>query len=204
MKKIFLYICMLCAALPMAAQTPDAQTVLDRTVEAFEKASGIDIRFRLEVAGDEQPGRIRLKDDKFLLEAGGVTTWFDGTTQWTYLPDADEVNISCPTPAELQAMNPYAWLSLYKQGYQAKLQNKADKNTIGVQLTATKRSQEIMYILLSLDARTYQPRKVTFKLWEGERMQIDIDSYRQGEQYADGMFRFDKKQYPTAEEIDLR
>ena len=62
-----------------------------------------------------------MKGDKFLLETEGVTTWFDGRTQWSYLASSDEVNVSEPTLEELQSINPYSWLSLYKQDYKLKV-----------------------------------------------------------------------------------
>lgn len=62
-----------------------------------------------------------LEGDKFTFRGDGVTTWFDGHTQWSYLSSADEVNVSEPTPEELQSINPYALLSLYEQGYKLKL-----------------------------------------------------------------------------------
>ena len=91
-----------------------------------------------------------MKGEKFLLDADGVKTWFDGRTQWSYLTNSDEVNISEPTPEELQSINPYALLSIYKQGYHMKL-GKADtyggKPAYEVILTASNRKQDLCYYL---------------------------------------------------------
>ena len=61
-----------------------------------------------------------LKGNRFYLNSGGIQSWFDGTTQWSYLESSEEVNVSNPTPDELQTINPYALLSIYKSGYNYK------------------------------------------------------------------------------------
>ena len=112
---------MLFLTIPMVAQQPDARDILDRAAEAFRREGEVKITFSVRAPEGNTNGSIRLKGDKFLLETEGVTTWFDGRTQWSYLASSDEVNVSEPTPEELQSINPYSWLSLYKQDYKQKV-----------------------------------------------------------------------------------
>lgn len=204
MKKILLYIIgVLACALPAVAQQPDARTILDRTAEAFRKSGGVRMTFTVRASGGTSTGTIRLKGDRFLLEAEGMTTWFNGHTQWSYLASADEVNISEPTAEELQTINPYALLSIYKQGYQLTLE-KADASQYGVRLTATDRRRELQSVVVYVTKDSYCPVRVSTTQRGGETAVISIDSYRSGENYSDALFVFDKKKYPTAELIDLR
>lgn len=46
-----------------------------------------------------------MKGNKFKIEIPDAITWFDGTTQWVYIKDTDEVNITNPTGDELQAIS---------------------------------------------------------------------------------------------------
>ena len=74
-----------------------------------------------------------------------MKTWFDGHTQWSYVASADEVNVSEPTQEELQTLNPYAWLSLYKQGYRLKLSSvggKQDKSVYYITMTAADKRKD--------------------------------------------------------------
>ena len=152
-------------------------------------------------------GVIRLKGEKFLLDADGVKTWFDGRTQWSYLTNSDEVNISEPTPEELQSINPYALLSVYKQGYHIKL-GKADtyggKPAYEVILTASNRKQDLQCVIIYVTKDTLQPLCISMTQKGGNSVAIRITSYKTGESYNDNLFTFDKKAYPTAEVIDLR
>ena len=211
MKNVLLIcICLFGLALPLSAQKLDAQDILDRTATAFRQAGGIQADFTVQtyaksILQGSSTGVIRLKGEKFLLDADGVKTWFDGRTQWSYLTNSDEVNISEPTPEELQSINPYALLSIYKQGYHMKL-GKAygGKPAYEVILTASNRKQDLQCVIIYVTKDTLQPLCISMTQKGGNSVAIRITSYKTGESYNDNLFTFDKKVYPTAEVIDLR
>lgn len=201
------YICVFCFALPMWAQQPDAKSILDRTSQNFRNAGGVKAIFTVRASDGTTAGTIRLKGDKFLLEADGMTTWFDGRTQWSYLASSDEVNVSEPTPEELQSINPYAFLSLYKHGYKeklAKMDNSQDSSLYKVVLTVTDRKQDLQCIIFYIAKDSFRPVRVSMAQRGGETVVIIINSYQTGQTYPDSLFVFDKKAYPKAEVIDLR
>lgn len=207
LNRLLFYIGLLLFALPIAAQQPDAKAILDRTAAAFQKAGSVRIAFTFQAAEGSSTGTIRLKGNKFLLETGEGTTWFDGRTQWSYLASSDEVNISEPTPEELQSINPYSLLSLYKQGYGLKLE-KADapqlKSCHKVVLTAQDRKRDLQCVILYVTKDTYRPTRVSMARRGGDTATLFVDAYKTGEVYPDSLFVFDKKAHPTAELIDLR
>lgn len=207
-KSLLFALGMLCLVLPVVAQQPDARDILDRAADAFRKESGVKIAFSVRSPEGNSNGSIRLKGDKSLLETEGVTTWFDGRTQWTYLASGDEVNISEPTPEELQGINPYAWLSLYDKGYKlkvAKIGNASDNTTYKVVMTATERSQDIQCIILYIEKGSFRPLKLSMvQRGSKDAVMVFINSCQTGKNYADSLFVFDKKAYPTAEIVDLR
>lgn len=200
-------ICVFCFALPISAQQPDAKEILDRTAENFRNAGGVKATFTIRTSGGTSTGTIRLKGDKFLLEADGATTWFDGHTQWSYLASSEEVNISEPTSEELQSINPYALLSLYKHGYKeklGKLENSQDNSLYKVVMTATNRKQDLQCIIMYIAKDSFRPVRVSMAQRGGETVVIIINTYQTGQSYPDSLFVFDKKAYPNAEVIDLR
>lgn len=204
---VLIYICVCCFALPMSAQLTDAKEILDRTAENFRNAGGVKATFTIRTSDGTSNGTIRLKGEKFLLEADGTTTWFDGRTQWSYIASSDEVNVSEPTPEELQSINPYAFLSLYKHGYKEKLgkiDNSQDDSLYKVVLTATDRKQDLQCIIFYIAKDSFRPVRVSMAQRGGETVVIIINSYQSGQSYPDSLFVFDKKAYPKAEIIDLR
>ena len=129
-----------------------------------------------------------------------ATVWFDGKTQWTYMKNNDEVNISNPTEAQLQAINPYNFINLYKKGYNYTL-NKSGNDFV-VHLTATNANAKIKEMFISINKNSYNPTQV--KLLQGKKWTIfDITDLKK-QAVADSQFRFNSKDFPSAEVIDLR
>ena len=100
MKKIFLLVLLMGVALcqAVAQQDAKAESILSKMADSYRKAGGISLTF-----GGTQQGKLLLKGNKFCLESGGIKTWFDGKTQWSYVEQNEEVNVSSPTPEEIQS-----------------------------------------------------------------------------------------------------
>ena len=134
-----------------------------------------------------------------------MTTWFDGHTQWTYLPESDEVNISVPTDEEMQTLNPYAWLSLYDRGYDVKLLPAESSAQYKVEMVARSTEAQVSRVVLWLERSGLQPVKFALTLSGSvEPTVITVRDYRTEQAYPDALFTFDPREYPTAEVIDLR
>ena len=208
MKKLYGWIgllWMLGWLMPACAQDGGARDILRRAADAFRRSGGVSASFSVRSPEGNSTGTIRLKGEKFVLEAGGMTTWFDGHTQWTYLPESDEVNISEPTDEELQTLNPYAWLSLYDRGYDLKLLPADASDIYKVEMVARSPEAQVSRLVLWLDKSSLQPVKFSLTLAGNmEPTLITVRDYRTRQAYADAMFVFAPDDYPTAEVIDLR
>ena len=205
----------LALALPVSAsanEKKEAKKVLEQTAEAFRQSGGIHATFTVQTyvksrLQNSSTGSIQLKGDKFLLDANGVKTWFDGRTQWSYVAGNDEVNVANPTPEELQSINPYAFLSLYKKGYELKMGGKSSyggKPVYEVILTAQNRKSDLQCIILYVTKDKLEPLCVSMAQRGGGSVAIRINTYQSGLSYSDNMFVFNKKDYPSAEIVDLR
>lgn len=194
----------LALAMPVVAQN-SARDILQRAAETFRRSGGVSASFAIHSPEGNSTGFIRLKGEKFVLEAGGMTTWFDGHTQWTYLPESDEVNISIPTDEELQTLNPYAWLSLYDRGYDVKLLPAESAGQYKIEMVARSTEAQVSRVVLWLERSALQPVKFALTLSGSvEPTVITVRDYRTRLAYTDALFVFDPREYPTAEVIDLR
>ena len=202
MKKIFLLVLLMGVALcqAVAQQDAKAESILSKMADSYRKADGISLTF-----GGTQQGKLFLKGNKFCLESGGIKTWFDGKTQWSYVEQNEEVNVSSPTPEEIQSVNPYALLTAYKKGFNYRyVGEKTRQGKRGHEIILTpKTSQDIKSITLNVKENS-SPVYIAIQLQNGEKQEFQISSYRTGVNLPDAVFRFDKSKYPEAEIIDLR
>ena len=182
-----------------AALTP--RQLLDKAAAVVGRKGGATAQFT--ITADKQgtiSGTIAIKGNKFYAQTSQTSTWYDGKTQWTYVADTDEVNITKPTKAQQTQLNPYTFLSLYKKGYN--LTARKVKGMHEVRLAAQNARQPIQEAFITLNPTTYQPTMVRMKQ-QGKWLTITIRNFKAANQ-ADATFVFPAKKYPTAEVIDLR
>lgn len=197
MEKLRITIIMLLLAATCYGQT--AKEVLDKTAAAVSNKSGITCAFTLKGGQMNDSGTISIKGRKFTATTPDAIIWFDGKTQWTYMKKNDEVNVANPSEAEIQAINPYNFIYSYKNGYNYTMEKKG--GNFVVHLTATgKKSIQEMY--LTIGQKSYTPSQVRYKTAKGWTT-IDIRNFKAAN-LSDGMFRFNSKDFPHAEVIDLR
>jgi outer membrane lipoprotein-sorting protein len=211
MKKYILLLTTLLLTVAMSAET--ANNVLSKAVSAVEKSNGIEATFSLNATKNgnslgSSTGTIVLKGEKFRLQTSDATSWFDGKTQWSYQKKSDEVTVTTPTASELESINPYRLLSLYKSGYSSKLLSSVTtfkgRAVNAVQLTATDKKRNFTNIVIYIAKDTDLPLFIRVTLRDTTRNDITVTSCKTNTRPADSTFVFNKKSYPKAEVIDLR
>lgn len=176
-----------------------ARQVLDGMSAEYSKSAGTTIVF-----DGTLKGTIALKGDKFVLDCGGIKSWFDGETLWSYVEDNEEVNVSSPTAEEIQAINPYAMIGMYKNGFNytyAGTKNINGMRCEDVILTPEKK-QDIKKISIAVDSKKH-PVYVRLENSQGDTQEFKVKEYKT-QNLTDTFFRFNPKDYPNAEIIDLR
>jgi len=191
---------MVAALMSMGSFAQSAKAVLDKAAGTITAQSGVKANFKMTTANGSTSGTIAIKGKKFYATTPQAKVWFDGKTQWTYLKNNDEVNVSNPTEAQLQAINPYNFIHLYKRGYTYTM-NTAGTDYV-IHLVANSTDRKIKELFISVNKKTYQPKQA--KMLQGKKWTtFDINSIKK-ENIADSQFRFNAKDFPKAEVIDLR
>ena len=190
---------MLMLLLTVASYGQTAKQVLDKTAATVSDKTGASASFTIKGNNMNASGTIAIKGKKFHASTPQATIWFDGKTQWTYVKDNDEVNVSNPSDAELAAINPYNFIYMYKKGYTYTMTKKGGNFEVHLKATDKKGISE-MYILVN--QKSYIPSQIRLKQQKGW-ITIDIKNFKKAN-IADGTFRFNSKDFPSAEIIDLR
>lgn len=183
-----------------AQQAQQARATLDKVAKVIGHSGGASASFSLTNSTGTTSGTIAIKGNKFNARTAQAIVWYNGKTQWTYVKKNDEVNVSTPTQAQQQLMNPYAFINIYKTGYTASM--KTSGNTQQIHLVAQNKSRSIQELYISLDKKTYTPASVKMK--HGNKWStITIKNFSK-KNLPNSVFSFNSKDYPTAEIIDLR
>lgn len=200
MKKIApIVFALLIACISTVAQP--ARAILDKVAATVSNKGGVTAKFTISSSQyGNTSGTIAIKGSKFRTTTPGATVWFDGKTQWTYMKSNNEVNVNTPTEGELQAINPYNFINMYRSGFSYKMQTKGGSHII--HLTATSKQRQIQEMYITVSKSTYIPSKIRMR--QGSRWSdISISNFKKVS-LNDATFKFNPKDYPSAEIIDLR
>lgn len=199
MKRISIIFITLMLCNIMTGQT--AQNVLDKIAATISNKSGISANFKI-TNGQQMnfSGTISVKGKKFYATTAQADIWFDGKTQWTYMKSNKEVNISTPNESQLQAINPYNFINIYKNGFTYTM--KTSGSNYEIHLTATNNKRNIQEMYIYANKNTYVPSQI--KMRQGTKWNtITISNFKKAA-LNDNLFRFSHNKYPEAEIIDLR
>ena len=187
--------------LPLSGNAESAKSILDKAAATVSNPNGVQANFEMHSKqfGDTS-GSISIKGKKFHASTPQAIIWFDGKTQWTYMKQNDEVNVSNPSESELQAINPYNFINIYKKGF--KLSSKKVNNSYEVHLKATDKKRKIQEMYIIVDQNSYRPTHV--KMLQNGKWSVLLISGLKTTNLSDGLFQFDAKDFPQAEIIDLR
>lgn len=177
-----------------------AKKVLDKTAAVVGNKTGASANFSMSGKYGKASGTIAIKGRKFHARTGQAIVWFDGKTEWTYMKNTDEVNITTPTEAQQQAMNPYQFINIYKNGFNLGVKTIGSNYQVHLTAKDKKRSIQEMYILINKS--TYKPLQVKMRQANGWTT-INISQFK-ATNISDATFIFNAKNYPDAEIIDLR
>lgn len=199
MKKIqFLLIAFLLCCGVATAQT--ARQVLDKAAATVSNKGGVSARFSTNGSYGSTSGTIAVKGNKFHATTPLATVWFDGKTQWTYMKKNNEVNVNNPSGSSLQSLNPYHFVNLYRSGYSYTMKKSGGKYE--VHLTATNKNKAAQEMYIVVNATNFAPVQVRVKQKKGWGT-INISNLKKSN-LSDNVFRFNAKEFPSAEVIDLR
>lgn len=210
MKRLILTLTLLLPFLGVYSQkNKDAKYLLDNATALLQKEGGIKTSFYSStykggiMEGDTK-GVLYLKGEKFVLETNEMKTWYDGKYQWSLIFEMEEVNVSEPTEEELQEINPYQLLKLYKKGYSYSLSGNVKNGAIEVLLKAQDKSRNYQQIKVWINQTSYEPNLLEVMTKDNRIAKIQIKEFSKGIKLSDALFRFNNEDYPDADIIDLR
>lgn len=194
----------------LGAKGQSARNVLDATAKAIRQSGSTQVSFTATTFLGTTPqesmdGTMWLDGHRYRLESAGLSIWFDGKTQWSWLHSSEEVNITEPSETEQQQVNPYAFLDLYKNGYSLSLRKSTLRGlqTYEVRLRDEKGSLPIQEIYIDVTRENYTPLCVRVNQ-DGNWSRIALKSVQTHQQFPAAHFTFQPSEHPALEIVDLR
>lgn len=211
MNRTFLTAVACLCALVGAAQTDSdahAKAIADKAVAQLQRTPS-KIEFTTTyIAGNTgeknvSNGECAVSGKKSYVKFGGLETFFDGRTQWVFMPDNNEVSVSEPTLAEQREANPLLMVRDYAQTHRVGFdEDKADDCHLLCLYPTVAKRVDYFRIKLAVDKKTYRIRRIEFCQRNADRIVLTVRSWQPLPK--DFRFAFDAAKHPHVEVNDLR
>ena len=191
---------------PKALETLDAMSKKYKALTTFEASLTTNMTNETDGVKEEFKGKITVKGDKFRLALDDQEIINNGTTVWTYLPSAKEVNID-NFDKNSDEINPSKIYEIYKKGF--KYLYVEDKTEGGqlcevIDLVPEKKDAQYFKIRMNIVKKDKSIQSWTMFDKSGNRYKYTITKFTPNVAADDNYFTFDTKKYPGVEVIDLR
>jgi outer membrane lipoprotein carrier protein len=191
---------------PKALEILDAMSNKYKSIPAFEANISYTLTNETEKINEEFKGKITVKGDKFKLVLPEQEVINNGTTMWTYLPEAKEVNIDNYDPNS-DDLNPSKFYEIYKKGYKyLYLEDKTEGGVLCeiVDLVPEKKDAQYFKVRMNIVKKDKSIQSWTMFDKGGNKYKYTITKFAPNASISDNLFTFDVKKYPGVEVIDLR
>ncbi len=200
-------------AQPTDDRASEARAVLDQMATKNNSYATIEAAFTLTIDNRQSniknvhEGTIKVKGQKYILDILGTRTYFDGRTIYSWVKDADEVNISEPSPDDDSALTPTKMFGSYETGY--KLRYRGEVETSGttcdeVELFPEERGGNIARIKIDIDKQSSNIKTLMQQGKDGISYTVEITKLITDKTIDDKEFVFDRAAHPDVEVIDMR
>ncbi|MCM1075736.1 MAG: hypothetical protein NC411_00050 [Bacteroides sp.] len=202
-RHILILFSLMCGGISSIHAAETAASILDKASAKFSEAKSLMANYTITADGNTQSGQLVVAGDRFTLSSPQMSSWYDGKTQWTYSTHTGEVNITEPTPEELQQVNPFAIINSFRKQYKASLMNSAS-TVKKIKLNAINQKNDIKSVVLTLNATSLYPTRIELALGNRRVIRIDVNSVTAGSTLPQSEFRFNPKKFPGIPVVDLR
>lgn len=191
---------------PKALETLDAMSDKYKSIPSFEVNLSYKLTNEVENVSEEYRGKITVKGDKYRLVLPEQEVINNGTTLWTYLPDAREVNIDNYDPNS-DDINPSKIFEMYKKGFKyIYLQDKTENGIPCEEIDLVPEKKDAQYFKIKMYISKKDKTLQSFTMFDksGNQFKYTLTKFNPNANVPDSFFTFDPKKYPGVDIIDLR
>jgi len=199
------------------AETADAKanSILQSLSKKTKTYKTIKAGFSVTVYGkdkkvtDNQKGNLTVKGGKYKLELKNQNVISDSTTVWTYLKDANEVQINnADHSGDKGTISPTNIFTVYENGFKSHFDKEDNLKGAAVDVIDLypKHPEREKYhtLILVIDKTKNQIVSVSVMMKDGTVVTYTVDSLNTETTIPDSFFSFNPKDYPGIDVEDLR
>lgn len=215
MKLIPILLALMISSFSFSQDDTQARSILDKVANQYKSYNGAALLFTFDLDNQQEDiqesinGKAWTKENAYKVNLMGVETYFDGTTKWSYMVDAEEVNITTPEAGDKNEFNPSQLFTEYQEGYRLIFVKEIFEKNRALQvidllpIPSKVKESEFSRIKVKVDKDKQEIYQIIRYGKDGNNYTITILKMVK-EDLKETTFKFDPAQYPDVEVIDLR
>jgi len=188
-----------------------SEDILKKVSETTKSYSSIRITFTYNMDNpsakihETQNGVLLVKGDQYRLDIAGQKVISDGKTSWTYISEANEVQINTVEEDE-NALTPNRLLTSYSEDYKSKLVNEITKNGRKQYVIELKPNEDKTFtsVEMNIDKLLYHISRIAIQDKSGNTFSYIVNKFETNVTVKESDFSFNAADYPGVEVIDMR
>ncbi|NTV84048.1 MAG: outer membrane lipoprotein carrier protein LolA [Bacteroidales bacterium] len=154
---------------------------------------------------ETETGVLLVKGDQYRLDIAGQKVISDSKTSWTFIGEANEVQINSVEDDE-NALTPTKLLTSYSEDYKSKLVNEITKDGRALYVIELKPNADKTFtsVEMQIDKELFQIMRIAIQDKSGNTFSYLVNKFEPNVTVKDTDFTFNAKDYPGVEVIDMR
>jgi outer membrane lipoprotein-sorting protein len=187
------------------------EEILKQVSEKTKSFSSIRINFTYNMDNpsakvhESETGVLLVKGDQYRLDIAGQKVISDSKTSWTYIAEANEVQINTVEDDD-NALTPTRLLTSYSEDYKSRLVNEITKDGRIQYVIELKPNADKSFttVELNIDKELYRITRIAIQDKSGNTFSYLVNKFEPNVTVKDTDFTFNAKDYPGVEVIDMR
>lgn len=209
--KILIASLILTGQLTFAQSKKNSEEILRQVSEKTKSFSSIRISFTYNMDNpsakvhESETGTLLVKGDQYRLDIAGQKVISDNRTVWTYIGEANEVQINAVEEDE-NVLTPTRLLTSYSEDYKSKLVGEIMKDGRGQYVIELKPNADKSFtrVELNIDKELFRITRIAIQDKSGNTFSYLVNKFEPDVTVKDTDFIFNQKDYPGVEVIDMR
>jgi len=214
-KPLLIFTFSFCVCFVFAQQDEKAKSILESVTRTTKSFTSVQATFdyimdnKEEGIHEENRGEIVMKGDKYQLKLPqlGMEVYCDGKNVWSYMKDANEVNVTSVEDESSEMMNPSRLFTIYEDGFDYRFVGEnttGGKRVYAIDLIPQTGEVDYSKIRIQIDQQQMVIKQAEMVGKEGNNYLVRVNHLKTGVPTDDSLFIFDASKHPGAEIIDLR
>ncbi len=211
--RVFFLLIFITSQSAFAQTDKQAQSILNGLSNKYKSYTSIKASFSIVIENEKdktrqsQTGTLFLKGSKYKLQIVGQEIISDGKTRWTYVKDANEVQIDNQKKDE-NSITPTNIFTIYEKGWFSKLisEKKVKKATYQYLelVPSDAKSRNIFKVKLTVNKEEKSIVSASMYDKNGTIQTIMVDKFLPNGANDESIYVFKSENYPGSEVVDLR